>query len=107
MKLPRDRRTRRARKRRDTLTTVEAQRAARQREINRQLRVWTPRRIVGWTVVCVAVVVGVVHWVAHLGIRPVPLSMGWQDILIGYPTAALLALVALIILGQTRLNRKR
>lgn len=96
----RDRRTRRARKRRNTVTTAEAQRAARQREMNRQLRVWTPRRIAGWALVGLATTVAVVHWVAHIGYRPIPLSMGWQDLVIGYPTAMLLAVAAAIILTR-------
>ena len=93
-------RRRRGRVRRAGAT--DADRAARQREINRQLRVWTPRRIFGWILVGTAVLVGVVHWIAHLGYPVVPLSMGWQDLLIGYPAAALLGVVAAVILGHGR-----
>lgn len=103
----RDRRTRRARKRRNAVTSAEAQRAARQREIDRQLRVWTPRRIVGWALAGVAVLVGVAHWVAHLGYRPIPLSMGWQDLLIGYPMAGLLGIAAAISLSRTPRKQRR
>lgn len=103
----RDRRTRRARKRRNAATTGEAQRAAQQREMNRQLRVWTPRRIAGWTLAGVAVLMAVVHWVAHIGYRPIPLSMGWQDLLIGYPMAAFLGIAAIIILGQAARTARR
>ena len=74
--------------------------SARQREIDRQLRVWTPRRILGWTVGGIAVVVPVVHWIAHLGYPVLPLSLGWQDVLLGYPVAALLGVTAAIILGS-------
>lgn len=77
----------------------------RQRQVNRQLRVWTPRRIVGWTLAVVAVVVGVVHWTAHVGYRPIPLSMSAQDLLLGYPAAAVLGITAAMVLGQTKARR--
>lgn len=79
---------------------VDADRRARQREIDRQLRTWTPRRIAGWAVVAAAVVMAVVHWVAHLGVRVLPMSMGWQDLAVGYPAAALLGVAGAILLGQ-------
>ncbi len=78
------------------------ERAARQREMNRQLRNWTTRSVVGWAVAAVAVLVGGVHWLAHLGWRPIPLSMGWQDLLVGYPTAGLAAIAAAVLLGGKR-----
>ena len=78
----------------------------RQRQVDRQLRVWTPRRFLGWTLAAVAIVVATVHWIAHIGYRPIPLSMGAQDLLIGYPAAALLGVVAVIILGQTTARRR-
>ena len=90
----------RRRRGRGQASRADLERAARQREVNRQLRVWTPRRILGWILVGVAVLVGVVHWIAHLGYPVVPLSMGWQDLLLGYPAAALLGLAAAIILGR-------
>lgn len=68
-------------------------RAAQQRDIDRQLRTWPPRRILAWALFGVAVVVAAQHMTAHLGWRPVPLSMGWQDVLIGYPAAAVLAII--------------
>lgn len=81
---------------------AEQARAARQREMNRQLRSWTPRRLVGWALAAAAALVGAVHWLAHLGWRPIPLSMGWQDLLVGYPTAGLLAIAAAVSLGGKR-----
>ena len=79
---------------------TERAKSARQREIDRQLRVWTPRRILGWTVAGIAVLVAVMHWVAHLGYPVLPLSLGWQDLLLGYPVAALLGVAAALILGS-------
>ena len=79
---------------------TDADRVARQRQMDRQLRVWTPRRILGWILVAIAVLVAAVHWIAHLGYPVVPLSMGWQDLLLGYPAAALLGVLAAMILGH-------
>lgn len=78
----------------------------RQRQVNRQLRVWTPRRVLGWVVAVVAIAVEFVHWVAHIGYRPIPLTMGAQDLFVGYPAAALLGVVAVIILGQRPTSRR-
>lgn len=95
-------RARRRPSRRPQLSAAEQQRAARQRETNRALRVWTPHRIGGWAIAAVGIVVGVVHWLAHIGWRPIPLTMGAQDLFLGYPAAGLLAVTALLILGQNR-----
>jgi len=86
------------RQRQGQLTQAEQRAAAAQRDINRQLRGWTPRRIAAWSLFGLAVVIGVVHVLAHSGLQPIPVTMGWQDILIGYPTAALLALAGLFVL---------
>lgn len=93
-----------SRRSRRTDPAAAAQRA-RQREMDRQLRTWTPRRIVGWLVAVIAVLVAAVHWIAHLGYPVLPAPMGWQDLLVGYPTAALLGVVAAIILGQRPSHR--
>ena len=79
----------------------------RQRQVNRQLRVWTPRRVLGWVVAADAIAVALVHWVAHIGYRPMPLTMGAQDLFVGYPAAALLGVVAVVILGQRSTGRRR
>jgi hypothetical protein len=42
--------------------------------------------------------VAVQHLVAHAGFRPLPFSMGWQDLIVGYPAAAVLAVAGLIAL---------
>lgn len=78
----------------------DAQRRTRQREMDRQLQVWTPRRLIGWIVAGISILMLLTHLVAHIGWRPVPLSMGWQDLLIGYPDAGVLGVVAAIVLGQ-------
>lgn len=93
---------RRQPRRRPKPDVPDPQQRARQREINRQLRVWTPRRIAGWSLVAAAVLLAALHWLAHLGLNAIPLSMQAQDFLIGYPTAALLGVLAAIILTQRR-----
>lgn len=95
------------RRRRAAARTPEGRAAReRQQQMNRQLRVWTPRRVLGWTMTRVAVVVAVVHWTAHVGYRPIPLPMATQDFFLGYPAAGLLGVVAAIILGQTKPRRR-
>lgn len=81
-------------------TQAQQQRAATNREIARQLSGWTRRRIIGWALITVAAIVAVQHVLAHSGLRPIPLSMGWQDLLVGYPMAGLLLVIAVIVLGQ-------
>lgn len=66
-------------------------------DINRQLRSWSPRRILSWTLMILAGVIVVQHLLAHAGEQPLPFSMGWQDILVGYPTAALLGLAGAVL----------
>jgi hypothetical protein len=69
-----------------------------QAQINGQLRAWRPRRIASWSLMILGVVVAVQHLVAHAGTRPLPLSMGWQDILFGYPAAAMLGIAGLVLI---------
>lgn len=69
-----------------------------QADIDRQLRTWPPRRIACWALFVLAAVVAVQHVAAHGGWRPLPFGMGWQDIFLGYPMAAVLALVGLMML---------
>lgn len=67
---------------------------------NRRLRnymilVWTGR-----VLMLIGVLIAAQHLLAHAGYRPIGLSMGAQDLLVGYPTAALVALVGLFIWGR-------
>ena len=71
----------------------------RQREIARQLSPWTRRRIAGLLLFGLGSLIAIQHMMAHLGWRPVPMSMGWQDLLVGYPMAGLLAVLGAIVLG--------
>lgn len=67
-------------------------------EINRQLRAWPPRRITSWALMLTGLAIGVQHLVAHAGFRPLPISMGLQDVLLGYPAAAILIIAGAALL---------
>lgn len=85
-------------RRHEALTAEEQRRRDVQKDINRQLRGWTPRRLASWTLLVLGGVIAVQHWFAHMGVQPLPISMGWQDLLIGYPMAALVFIVGLFVL---------
>lgn len=91
-------RRRLASSRKATATQAEQERARVQREIARQLKGWTRRRILSWTLFLLAAAVALQHLIAHLGWRPLPMSMGWQDLLVGYPAALLIAVLGAIML---------
>lgn len=58
------------------------------------------RRVLGWSLVALGVVVGLQHLVAHLGFFNV-ISPGVDDIVAGYPLAGLLGIVGAIVLSKT------
>jgi hypothetical protein len=69
-------------------------------DFNRQLRklailTWTARALMA-----LGLVIAGQHLLAHAGYRPIPMSMGAQDFLVGYPTAMLLAVAGLVIWGR-------
>lgn len=57
------------------------------------------RRLLGWTMAGTAVVVGVSHWLAHLGVWAFA-TQGVMDFVAGYPMAVLLAIAAAIVLSR-------
>lgn len=63
-------------------------------------RLLLDRPVVYRTLFVFAIFIVVQHLFAHAGFRPLPLSMGWQDILVGYPTAAVVAIFALMLWGK-------
>lgn len=70
-----------------------------ERKARRDLSAWPPRRIASWSMSLTGMAIVLQHLVAHAGERFLPLSMGWQDVLVGYPTGALLVLAGLIVAG--------
>lgn len=81
------------------------EREAARRELDRQLRGASRRLWITRLLWLAAGVVLVVHLLAHSGWRPIPLTMGWQDLLIGYPMAGALTLAALFAWGSTPAHR--
>ncbi len=92
----------RRRRQRTQLSAAEqaAQERARvQKEISRQLRGWTPRSLAGWALIIFAALMAFNHVLMHLGIGWLPMSAGWQDLLVGWPMAGVLALIGALVLG--------
>ena len=74
-------------------------RELRQRELQQQsLGGWSKRRVFSWSMFVLAAAVGVNHLFAHAGARVIPMGMGKQDLLIGYPVAGILFLIGLFTL---------
>ncbi|WP_285031700.1 hypothetical protein [Mycolicibacterium sp. lyk4-40-TYG-92] len=68
-----------------------------------RLSIYTPgfrrerrRRAAGWLLVGVGAVMALVHMVTHLGRFAL---VGYQDLLMGYPMAAVLILAGFILIG--------
>jgi len=81
----------------------EAAKAA--RDLDRQLRAVSRRRWVARGLLALAGVVLVIHLLAHSGWRALPIGMGWQDLLVGYPMAGLLVIAGAILIGSTPSRR--
>ena len=70
-------------------------------DFNRRLRraailTWAARALMA-----LGVVIAGQHLLAHAGYRPIPMTMGAQDLLVGYPTAMIVAVVGLVIWGRS------
>ena len=75
-------------------------RRRRRSEIDQQLSNWSKRRVLSWSLFGLAGLIVVQHLLAHAGFRPLPFSMGWQDLLVGYPTAIVVAIVGGLALDR-------
>lgn len=76
-------------------------------ERREQLRAFYRRRhrqkVVGWTLLVVAALVAMQHFLRHtdsLDVAPF-ISMAVQDLAIGYPMGAVLLIIAVVLLGQS------
>jgi hypothetical protein len=74
---------------RRTLMTRNARRAAAYRRER--------RRLVGWSLVGIGLVMALVGGFTHLGRLPL---IGWSDLLVGYPMAALLVLAGSLLVAM-------
>ena len=77
--------------------TQAAQRRAESRKIT--VETYHRRRVLGWSLVALAIAIGVQHLLSHLGFFHV-ISPGWDDLLVGYPMAALLGIAGSIVLSK-------
>lgn len=72
--------------------------AARKRKMSP--RAYRARRVVGWSLVAVGVLVGVTHWLEHLQLFSIaPKHM--EDLLLGYPMALLLGIAGSVVLSRS------
>lgn len=80
----------------------ETQAAQSQAEARRKLsyRAYKFRRALGWSLVGLAILVGVSHWLEHLQAFSFA-SPGVQDLVAGYPMALLLGVAGAIVLSKT------
>ena len=62
-------------------------------------RAYRARRTIGWVLVGLGVVVGVSHWFTHVGAWDFA-AQGIEDLVAGYPMAALLAIGGAIVLSR-------
>ena len=76
--------------------------AAQQRAHDRKqitLRAYRFRRVTGWGLVALGIVVGVSHWLSHIGLWGFA-SQGVMDLAAGYPMAVLLGIAGAIVLSR-------
>jgi hypothetical protein len=93
--MPRPKKRKKARDQR-ARETQAAQQSAEKKKLSPEQ--YMRRRALGWGVVALAIIVGISHWLAHLGVlyEDKPL---W-DLAIGYPTAGALGVAGAIVLSK-------
>lgn len=69
-------------------------RPARRRPVGQRKRAWIARALFA-----LAVIIAATHVLEHLGVFQV-MSPGWEDLLVGYPAAGVLAILAAAALGR-------
>lgn len=57
------------------------------------------KHIIGWVVVALGGVIGVIHWLGHLGAFGSPPST-LADLVAGYPAAGVLIVIGFVLVGQ-------
>ena len=78
-------------------TQAAQQRAKERKQIT--LRAYRFRRVTGWGLVGLGIVVGASHWLSHIGLWGFA-SQGAMDLVAGYPMAVLLGVAGAIILSR-------
>ena len=82
-----------SRARRTQLDQYRAERSARTRSYASYRR----RRAAAWGLIGAGIVIGISHWFEHFGLIRI-FSQGVEDLLLGYPMAALLTIFGLMLL---------
>lgn len=93
--MPSSKKRRKARERQARETQTAQRRAEKKRLTPGQ---YTMRRALGWGLVALAIIVGVSHWLAHLGVLYE--DRGLWDVTIGYPMAGVLGVAGAIVLSK-------
>jgi hypothetical protein len=93
--MPQPKKRRRASQRRAAETQAAQQRAEKRLLTPEQ---YTRRRVFGWSLVALGVLIGVTHWLAHLGLLYEDNAL-W-DLTIGYPMAGLIGVLGAIVLSK-------
>lgn len=95
--MPRSRQRTKVRSPQARKTQTEQERASERKQIS--LKQYRARRLLGWTLVGLGVLVGVSHWLAHLEVWGFA-SPGIMDLVAGYPVAVALGVLGSIILTK-------
>lgn len=69
-------------------------------DLNDQFKHARRRTLAAAALAIAALIVAIQHLLAHAGWRPVPLTMGAQDLFMGYPVAMLIGVAAVFIWGS-------
>lgn len=93
--MPRAKKRKKSRERRARETQVAQQSAEKKKITPAQ---YMRRRALGWGLVALAIMVGVSHWLAHLGVLYE--DNGLLDLMIGYPMAGALGVAGAIVLSR-------
>lgn len=93
--MPRPKKRRKSRERRARETQATQQSAEKKKITPAQ---YMRRRAVGWGLVALAIVVGLSHWLAHVGVLYE--DKGLWDLTIGFPMAGALGVAGAIVLGR-------
>jgi hypothetical protein len=61
------------------------------------------QKVAGWILLSLAAVLVISHFLAHVRVPNLTpfLSLGTQDVLVGYPAAGILLVIGVVLLGQS------
>jgi hypothetical protein len=61
------------------------------------------QKVAGWILLSLAAFLAISHFLAHVNVPNLTpfLSLGTQDVLVGYPAAGVLLIIGVVLLGQS------